>query len=173
MKKIFVVALSAVMLLAGCGKTVIDPDSITEGFEMMKLGGELYYNTERISESNEAAVDTLSKDGQPGEVPKADNSCNFDDATGYRPGAVDGEIDVCIDDKWYVFKQVKGLTDEEKEYKYCKFMQGTLPGSQITDELLVLTDDKDKTYDDVMDFYLNSFDSDKIDFCAIIITEEE
>ncbi len=159
LKKLILAMILVMALVTGCGDKVKDPNSITEGYRMAMVGGTLYYDTERASEIEArcGVMDgELTKSGAEDEIPTTEGTCNFDGANGWQVGTVEGEIEICIDGNWVVFQAIDDPEMDFSQFKYCKYMQGTLPNAEIEDKMLVLTDDKDATYNKVMTYYFSS-----------------
>lgn len=168
-RKLLLPILLVVICVSGCGGTVYDPDSVTEGYAMARINGELYYDTGRASEIEGRCgnVDgTLEKTGKADEIPQEDGKCNFDGAAGWQTGTVENEKEICVDGNWKVFKKIDDPFTDLTQYKYCKRMQGTLPDAEIEDNLLVLTNDRKLDYNDVMDYYLSA-ETVELDFYVI------
>lgn len=173
-RKLLLPVLLVVVCISGCGK-VYDSDSITEGYAMARIDGELYYDTGKASEIEGrcGVMDgALAKAGEADEVPQEDGKCNFDGATGWQMGTAEDEIEICVDGNWKVFKKIDDPFTDLTQYKYCKRMQGTLPEAEIEDNLLVLTNDRDLDYNDVMNYYLSS-EAVELDFYVITLENIE
>lgn len=159
LRKLTLAMVLVVALVTGCGNKVNDPDSVTEGYRMAKVNGTLYYDTGRDSEVEArcGVMDgSLTKSGEADIIPTEDGICNFDGANGWQVGTTEGEIEICIDDNWVVFQAIDDPEADFSKFKYCKYMQGTLPNAEIMDKMLVLTDNRDATYNEVMSYYLSS-----------------
>lgn len=175
LRKLTAIMAAAVLLITGCATKVKDPDSITEGYRMAKVNGVLYYDAARESEIDArcGVMDgEFTKAGEADEIPVDDNTCNFDGANGWQAGATEGEIEICIDGKWMVFCAIDDVLTDLSQFKYCKYMEGTLPDAEITDKMLVLTSEKDATYNDVMTFYMNADPDEESKYYPIYLSEE-
>lgn len=115
---------------------------------------------------------TLEKSCDTDEIPNEDGKCNFEGATGWQMGETEDEIEICVDGNRKVFKKIDDLFTDLTRYKYCKRMRGTLPKSEIADDLLVLTNDRDLNYNDVMNYYMSS-NEDNPNFYAITLESVE
>ena len=172
-----ITALMAVLMLlvTGCATKVNDPQSVTEGYKMAKVNGVLYYDIAKDGKteaSSDVVVGELSKAGEVDEIPVDDNTCNFDGATGWQLGEDEGEIEICVDGKWMLFRSIEVSTEEIEGFKYCKYMQGTLPDAEIVDKMLVLTNDRDATYNEVMTYYMNAEQGEESEYYPIYLMEE-
>ena len=175
LRKVMAIMAVAMLFITGCATKVNDPESVTEGYRMAKVNDVLYYDTALDDETNagaDVADGTLKKAGAADEIPVENDTCNFDGATGYQISATEGEIEVCIDGKWTIFREVSITEEELVDLKYCKYMQGTLPGAEIVDKMLVLTSDRDATYNDVMTYYMNASSDDENEYFPIYLAEE-
>lgn len=175
LRKLTAIMAVAMLLVTGCATKVNDPESITEGYRMAKVNGVLYYDTTKESETDARCGVTdgeLKKVGEADVIPADNDTCNFDGANGYQVSATEGEIEICIDGKWIIFREVVIFEEDLADFKYCKYMQGTLPGAEIVDKILVLTSDRDATYNDVMTYYMNTTTDEDSKYYPIYLTEE-
>ncbi len=175
LRKLIAIMAAAMLLITGCATKVKDPESITEGYRMAKVNGVLYYDTAKESEVDArcGVMDgELTKAGEADEIPVNDDTCNFDGANGWQAGTAEGAIGICVDGKWTVFQAIEDSVTDFSEFKYCKYMQGTLPDAEIVDKMLVLTSDRDATYNDVMTFYMNAETDEESKYYPIYLSEE-
>lgn len=119
---------------------------------MINIGGMLYYDT-GIKASEEARCGTLdgelSKAAKEGQIPQNDGDANFD-TNGYQlTSKITAEVQ--IDGKRVIFKQFENQPENLKDYKYCFYIKGKLNNAEKESEFIVLTNNKDVRFSDVVE----------------------
>lgn len=124
---------------------------------MFNAGGELYYDTGVVNDTD-GRCGTLSgelkKKAEENEIPKNSGEANFD-ADGYQ-NTSDNTKKVCIDGEWIIFKKYENRPENLDDYKYVFYMKGRLNNAEADSEIVVLTDDRDITFNDVYEPILSS-----------------
>lgn len=167
MKKLFaVLPLAAALALTAChdkssvgiiggadGPTnivVSKGDYEKDSIRMLRIDGALYYES---GEDNENSARCGNADGSfkrtagKYEVPQGDGESNFDDADSYQIGMLENTVEILIDDDWEIFSKI----DTESDilgYKYCFELEGELPNAHDDSKYLVLSNDKNVTFED-------------------------
>lgn len=174
MKKILPVILTA-LILSACDSTSIGiiggadgPTSIVvsgkfgEQYEkrpvrMFNIDGDLYFDSGLRSDLSPrcGTMDgRLVKSANEGEIPKNSGEANFD-AEGYQNAtAITKEVNV--DGEWVIFKKYDKLGKSTDGLKYCFYIKGHLNNAAKDSEIIVLTDNKDVTFNDVYEPLLSS-----------------
>lgn len=116
---------------------------------MLKADGKLYFDSGKVSNmtSRCGTLDgELTRVGKEYEIPQKDNQCNFAGAKGYQ-NATSLTKEVPTEDGWAIFKMFDDPQLDMSVYKYCFYMKGRLPNANEDSELVVLTEDKNITFD--------------------------
>lgn len=123
---------------------------------MFNIDGELYYDSGLTSNVPRCGVmdGSLKKGVKEGEIPHKSGEANFD-IDGYQYGTSISK-DVNIDGKWVIFKKYENLPEDIDDLKYCFYIKGHLNNAAIDSEIIVLTDSKDITFNDVYEPMLSS-----------------
>lgn len=125
--------------------------------KMFMADGELYYDTGIISDI-EARCGTLDglleKGAKENEIPQKSGKANFD-TEGYQ-SATGITKEVCIDGKWCIFKRYEDIPKNLSDYKYCFYIKGRYNNAESDSEFIVLTDNKDISFSDVVTQMLSS-----------------
>ena len=167
MKKCFViVSFFLCLALVGCGGKAVgiiggadgptsvyvsenDSQSQKEPIRLVRADGKLYYDSKKKSETDArcGVMDgALTKTAGKFEVPKGNDECNFNGPTGYQIGA-EGTIEIEENSSWTVFKEIPTNWDVLK-YKYAFLLSGRMPNAASDSAFLVLSNDKNVTFDD-------------------------
>lgn len=169
MKKslVLIAAVFLCFALVGCGTQTVGviggadgPTSVyvsennnqsqKESVRLVRADGKLYYDSKEKSETDArcGVMDgALTKTVGEFEVPKGDDECNFSGSTGYQIGAAAGTIEIEENDSWTVFKEIAASSDVLK-YKYAFLLRGRMPNAASDSTFLVLSNDKNVTFDD-------------------------
>ena len=118
---------------------------------MMKIDGDLYYDTGRISNMVPrcGTLDgNLKKTMELGQMPQNNGEANFE-AEGYqRVTSITKEVP--INGQWVIFKKFDGVLDSGIGAPlYGFYIKGHLNNAAIDSELVVLTDNTEITFSDV------------------------
>lgn len=127
-----------------------DAQSQKESVRLVRTDGKLYYDSKEKSETDArcGVMDgVLTQTAGEFEVPKGNSECNFSGPTGYQIGAAAGTIEIQEDDSWTVFKEISASSDVLK-YKYAFLLSGRMPNAASGSTFLVLSNDKNVTFDD-------------------------
>ncbi len=190
MKKVILLILVCTML-AGCGTSVgiiggsDGPTTIfvsegensqtMTGVKMIKVDGELYYDSGKVSDLIPRCgtmSDSLKMTAYEFEIPKNDNECNFEGASGYQ-SATGMTKEVPIDGEWVIFKKIADDERDFSKYTYCYKVRGKHPNAVNKSEYIVLANSLDITFDKVEKHLFSSNLSDQIDIYVIPILEED
>lgn len=117
---------------------------------MLNVDGELYYDSGLISDMVPrcGTLDgNLKKGVNENEIPHRAGEANFE-IDGYQ-NATSITKEVNIDGNWVIFKKYKNLPEDINELKYCYYIKGHLNNAAVDSEIVVLTDNKDVTFNDV------------------------
>lgn len=168
MKKCFViVSFFLCLALVGCGGKAVgvvggadgptavfvsenDSQSQKEPIRLVRADGKLYYDSKKKSETDArcGVMDgSLTKTAGKFEVPKGDSECNFSGVSGYQIGAAAGTIEIEENSSWTVFKEIPTISDVLK-YKYAFLLSGRMPNAASDSTFLVLSNEKNATFDD-------------------------
>lgn len=176
MKKILIFFIFAFsMLLSSCSNTSIGkvggtdrPQKVYikgqfgEQYEkkpvrMINIDGDLYYDSGYNSEVTPrcGTMDGgLKKTAGENEVPHKSGEANFD-AKGYQI-ATGITKEVPIDGEWRIFKKYDTYGRNVENLKYCYYIKGRLKNASADSEMVVLSDNPDITFNDVMASMLSS-----------------
>ncbi len=124
---------------------------------MFNIDGVLYYDTEMVSEKNprcEAMDGELKKTVKENEIPLKSGEANFD-AEGYQ-NATSITKEVNIGGKWVIFKKYDLYDSKLDGLKYCYYIKGRLNNAIVDNELIVLSNYADVTFNDIHDSLLSS-----------------
>ncbi len=133
-------------------------DTVKKPIRMIKVDGQLYYDSGKVSENTPrcGTMDgALKQVGAQHEIPKNDNECNFEGAEGYQH-ATSITKEVPIDGKWVIFKLFDDPELDMDIFKYCFYIKGHLPNAEKDSELVVLTEDINYAFDDFSRIALQS-----------------
>lgn len=142
---------------------------------MMKIDGELYYDTGKVSDmtSRCGTLDgALTKAADLYEIPKKENSCNFDGAEGYQ-NASELTKEVPIDGEWVIFKKLHDPEKDLFQYKYGYNLKGTMPNASGESELMVLANDRNLDFERVTKSLYSSNTKDFLDIYVVGLSEED
>ncbi len=127
---------------------------------MFNIDGELYYDS-GLSPDEAPRCGTmdgeLKKTVGEDEIPHKSGESNFD-AEGYQH-ATSIAKEVSIDGKWVIFKKYNNIPENLTDYKYCFYIKGRLNNAAVDSEIVVLTDNKSVTLNDVYAPMLSSVKS--------------
>ena len=124
---------------------------------MFNVDGELYYDSGLVSDMTPRCGtldDNLKKGVGENEIPHKSGEANFE-IDGYQ-NATSITKEVNIDGEWVIFRKYKYLPEDIDELKYCYYIKGHLNNAAIDSEIVVLTDSKDITFNDVYEPLLSS-----------------
>lgn len=117
---------------------------------MFNIDDELYYDSGLISDMTPrcGTLDGhLEKGVSEGEIPYNSGESNFD-IDGYQ-NATSITKEVNIDGEWVIFKKYENQPDNLDDYKYCFYIKGHLNNAAIDSEIVVLSESKNVTFNDV------------------------
>lgn len=107
MKKIMSLVLVMVITLVGCSNKTAHKEKQQNVIPMVKVDGKIYLDTGKESTVKSrcgvmdgkitSTVDEKSK-------PTKDNQSNFGTGYDYQYGPEEGTVEICIDNKWLVYK---------------------------------------------------------------------
>lgn len=124
---------------------------------MFNVGGDLYYDSGLISE-NVPRCGTmdgqLKKTVKENEIPLKSGGANFS-ADGYQ-NATSITKEVNVDGKWLIFKKYDTYGITLSGLKYCHYIKGHLNNAVADSEIIVLSENKDVTFNDVYEPMLSS-----------------
>lgn len=189
MKKLAMILISiTIVILSGCNAKSIGiiggadgPTNIflsrgkydKESIRIVRLDGALYYETgddvdddERCGTPDGSFTKTVGKY----EIPQNDGESNFRDAGKYQFGAEADTIEIPIDDDLEIFKKID-TTADVLGYKYCYVLEGKLNNAEDDSEFLVLSNDKNTTFDEAAYVILGS-DSSKMKDIYVLPIED-
>ncbi|MBQ9737601.1 MAG: hypothetical protein IJV86_04290 [Clostridia bacterium] len=124
---------------------------------MFNVDGDLYYDTGILGDLTPrcGTMDgDIKKTVKENEIPLKDGEANFE-AEGYQH-ATSITKEVSVDGKWVIFKKYKNLPEKLSDYKYCFYIKGHLNNADIDSEFVVLTDNINVTFHDVVSPMLSS-----------------
>ncbi|MBR5614197.1 MAG: hypothetical protein IKW64_02705 [Clostridia bacterium] len=117
---------------------------------MFNVDGELYYDsglspdrTPRCGTMDGELKKTVGED----EIPHKSGESNFD-AEGFQH-ATSITKEVNVDGKWVIFKKYNNIPENLTDYKYCFYIKGRLNNAAVDSEIVVLTDSRSVTLNDV------------------------
>ncbi len=173
MKRILTISLLVCcLLLAACSNSKIGgTDGPTNIFvkgsfgeehekrpiRMFNVDGDLYYDTGILGDLTPrcGTMDgDIKKTVKENEIPLKTGEANFE-ADGYQH-ATSITKEVSVDGKWVIFKKYKNLPPKLGDYKYCFYIKGHLNNADIDSEFVVLTDNINITFHDVVAPMLSS-----------------
>ena len=121
-----------------------------KSIRMFNVDGDLYFDSGLVSNK-------IPRCGTPDgelknsvgemEIPHKSGEANFE-IDGYQ-NATSITKEANIDGKWVIFKKYGELPEDFESYKYCFYIRGHLNNAAVDSEIVVLTDNKDITFDDV------------------------
>lgn len=187
MKKMILFVAAACLLFAGCGEVGViggadGPTQITvskenggkssaaagTGVRMVKLNGELYYDTGKESDAD-GRCGVMDGRFTAGEslpcIPVEDNTSNFGAEPEYQLGSED-TIEIPIDGKWMVFQKLEAERDISG-YQYCLSLRGAMPNAEGESQFVVLTSDADLDFERASKSLYSSSMKDHIDFYLV------
>ena len=121
------------------------------------IDGDLYYDSGFDSEITPrcGVMDgKLKKTVKEDEIPLKSGEANFD-AKGYQ-SATSITKEVPIDGKWRIFKKYNTYERTLDNLKYCYYIKGHLNNAEIDSEMIVLSENSDVTFHDVVSPMLSS-----------------
>jgi len=123
-------------------------EAIGQGVRMVKVNGALYYD---IGKESEAEARWGVMDGQitaetelPN-IPTQENTSNFGTEFSYQLG-IEDTIEIPLDGKWNLFRKLSADKDIS-HYKYCVALKGTLPNAEKESSYIVLTNERNLTFE--------------------------
>ena len=124
---------------------------------MFNVDGELYYDSGIVSKMTPrcGTLDgKLKKAVSENEIPLKSGEANFN-AEGYQNStSITKEIN--IDGNWFIFKKYNTYERTLDDLKYCYYIKGHLNNADTVSEIIVLSADKDITFNDVYEPLLSS-----------------
>ncbi len=145
---------TAIYVSEGKKPTKYEKDDI----DIVRVNGALYYETDidyDIDGKIGVTDGNLEKSVEKYEVPQNDNECNFTGGTFYKNGTVENTLEVADGDEWVVFKQIDAKS-EILNYKYCFTLESELKNDVEEKKFLVLSNEKNITFDDAECFLIGS-----------------
>ena len=124
---------------------------------MFNVDGNLYYDSGLVNDEVKkcGTMDgKLKKTVAENEIPKKSGEANFE-VEGYQH-ATSITKEVNIDGKWVIFKKYDLYDHTLDGLKYCYYIKGHLNNAAIDNEIIVLSEDKDITFNDVYEPLLSS-----------------
>lgn len=167
-KYIMFIVCTMIIALSGCGSASVGviggadgptavyvrknkgTDYEKDSIKLVRIDGYIYYETGRENNNGNkcgTADGTFKKTVGKYEVPKNDNESNFGDADEYQIGTEENTIEICIDDDMEIFKKID-TNSNVLQYKYCCELEGELPNAADESKFLVLSNEKNVTFDD-------------------------
>lgn len=125
--------------------------------KMINVNGELFYDSGLKSENTPrcGTLDgTLKKGVNENEIPLKSGEANFD-VDGYQ-NATHTTKEVNIDGEWVIFKKYDTYGNKISNLKYCHYIKGHLNNATTDSEIIVLSEDKSVTFNDVYEPLLSS-----------------
>lgn len=125
--------------------------------KMFNIDGDLYYNTGIKSENTPrcGTLDgNLKKAVKENEIPLKSGEANFE-AEGYQ-NATDITKEVNIGGEWIIFKKYDLYDYTLGGLKYCHYIKGHLNNAAKDNEIIVLSEKEDVTFNDVYEPLLSS-----------------
>lgn len=126
-------------------KTPYEKDEI----KIAKIGGVLYYETgEDLDGIKCGTMDGKLKKGCGSfEVPTNDGETNFAGAKGWQVRS-ENTVIIPIEDDCEIFRKIEN--EKATSYKYCYILEGRMSGAVDDSEFLVLSNEENTTFDDVV-----------------------
>ena len=124
---------------------------------MFNLDGDLYYDSGLISENIPrcGTMDgNLKKTVKENEIPLKSGEANFE-IDGYQH-ATSITKEVNVDGKWVIFKKYDLYDNKLDGLKYCYSIKGRMNNAAVDSEFVVLTDNVNVTFNDVISPMLSS-----------------
>lgn len=125
--------------------------------KMFNVDGDLYYDSGLVSENTPrcGTMDgKLKKAGKENEIPLKSGEANFE-IEGYQNGtSITKEVN--IDGKWVIFKKYDLYDNKLDGLKYCYYIKGHMNNAAVDSEFVVLTDNVNVTFNDVISPMLSS-----------------
>lgn len=185
MHKIAVLLFSVCVLFTGCSSSSIgiiggadgptqvyvssdgaqeNKENTGQGVRMVKVNGELYYDAGKESETEArcGVMDgQITAETELPKIPAEENTSNFGTEFGYQLGTED-TIEIPVDGKWYLFRKLSADRDISY-YKYCVALKGTLPNAERQSSCIVLTNDRNLTFEKASKSIYSSSTADQLD----------
>lgn len=124
---------------------------------MFNVDGDLYYDSGLASENTPrcGTMDgNLKKTVKENEIPLKSGEANFE-IEGYQ-NATSITKEVNIDGKWVIFKKYDLYDNKLDGLKYCYYIKGHMNNAAVDSEFVVLTDNVNVTFNDVISPMLSS-----------------
>ncbi len=124
---------------------------------MLNVGGELYYDSGLVSDITPrcGTLDgELEKTVGENEIPQKSGEANFE-ADGYQ-NATGITKEVNINGEWVIFKKYNTYGKSLEGLKYCHYIKGRLNNAAADSEIIVLSEKKEITFNDVYSPLLSS-----------------
>ena len=124
---------------------------------MFNVDGDLYYDSGLISENTPrcGVMDgELKKTVAENEIPKKSGEANFN-VEGYQ-NATSITKEVNIDGQWIIFRKYETYDAVLDGMKYCHYIKGHLNNAAVDSKLIVLSSDKNVTFNDIYEPLLSS-----------------
>ena len=124
---------------------------------MFNADGDLYYDSGIVSENTPrcGTMDgELKKTVKENEIPLKSGEANFE-VDGYQ-NATSITKEVNIDGEWVIFKKYDLYNHTLDGLKYCYYIKGHLNNAAIDNEIIVLSENEDITFNDVYEPLLSS-----------------
>lgn len=118
---------------------------------MFNVDGDLYYDSGLVSENTPrcGTMDgELTNTVSENEIPLKSGEANFD-IDGYQH-ATSITKEVNIDGEWLIFKKYNTYEKNLEDLKYCYYIKGHLNNAAVDSEFVVLTDNINVTFNDVI-----------------------
>ncbi|MBR2977485.1 MAG: hypothetical protein IKC50_04335 [Oscillospiraceae bacterium] len=118
---------------------------------MFNVDGELYYDSGLVSENTPrcGTMDgTLKKAVKENELPLTSGEANFA-IDGYQH-ATSITKEAIVDGEWHIFKKYEAYEHALEDMRYCYYIKGRMKNAAADSEFVVLTDNADVTFDDVI-----------------------
>lgn len=124
---------------------------------MFNIDGDLYYDSGLVSDKTPrcGTMDgKLKKAVNENEIPLKSGEANFD-IDGYQ-NATSITKEVNIDGEWVIFKKYNLYSYTLDDLKYCYYIKGHLNNAAVDNEIIVLSEDENITFNDVYEPLLSS-----------------
>ena len=124
---------------------------------MFNVDGDLYYDSGIVSEMTPrcGTMDgNLKKTVNENEIPLKSGEANFE-IEGYQ-SATSITKEVNIDGEWVIFKKYDLYDNKLDGLKYCHYIKGHLNNAAVDSEIIVLSEKKEITFNDVYEPLLSS-----------------
>ena len=124
---------------------------------MFNVDGDLYYDSGLVSENTPrcGTMDgEIEKSVKENEIPLKSGEANFE-VKGYQ-NATSITKEVNIDGEWVIFKKYDLYDHTLDGLKYCYYIKGHLNNAAIDNEIIVLSENEDITFNDVYEPLLSS-----------------